>query len=1541
MDALRQEAIRRGILPDMPTAPVTRQDGGGYAPPKQDHGGFLGQLNLGKIKTQPVSAPEPKSGFVDTAKRIGTALQGRGYSLTPNVLELGKMATEEGRKGLVKDQVAQVAFDTIAEVDTLDETSKWSEIIKSFSLNPTPEQEEKAQIARFRLNKAYDQAFREKQLGRLGEDAAGNPYLITNSGEHIPLDSIVDSLQGALKANKGVAAGAMAGAHAGWKYNPHPNPIIKGLTSLAGGAIGSFGGSVGDTALNAWQTGREFDKRFALEKATQEAVADPILTLGTAGALKYGGKYVAKGAEKLRNATLGRNLGGAEKLARDAEVDIGAIHAERSRFEDTPQKGEGWINKTADTIMPGVAKTQDELASAAMSRITLWNEVAPEVAGDMVAKTRTLDSITKRATKLEELASKGASTEVEIRQNIEAFENEVKKSYSEMVDGLHTLFPDFRANVDEVQRTLTDAIENVLGTETDAQLKKLLDIVTKDNRAFSVEDLFALRKKVNKIKTDNFEDLQVIRQLNENLNDQIARAIDTHPDPAFAQQLKDAFAQNRARYAQMFKMQDSKAYKDIMKEEADDKAVADALIKHARSIEGTLNDVTKHLSPEQRAGAEMRAITGLFERFMTEAADGKSKALDFQGLVKVLNKVHVENLQSENAKNLIQIIREMDGKFGLDSKMLIDLSGGSIKKLSEGIAQDVLSRLETARANLLTKMVIMYLPIQAGRSAAFKHHVLQSLRKARTPRDFIKFAEEFPDTPPALWAKLKPLVKEYEALVEQERIAKFEAQEQARIAKEQAEQLAKEERLAKEVAEKQALEQEVANFKTPSKAEARAVDALTKDDQYYTFSQLTTRIADGTASKTDIEKYIKAKRKIGDEKITQEIERVAALKQLADGEKELVEANRENLMSLAGKSTKERGVSNADIQRNMDSEDMANQAYRDRFKGSDDVEHGYFDEATVHRALDGDEVAIREVADGLKQAQEEGHQIKTADDLIREIADIGKQPETPRQPAKTPIEGTATAKESGDSFAMLQKEASIEKEIPSHQRYTPNTTTDGKEISDKVFPAFQGNKKEMSRFAHALIRDHMPVETRNGITIIDDNFGGSGSWNIYLASTDLFPNLKKIRINEFDAERLNRIKILHNKQGVVSGYLDKNMGKLQYEFDNMLSSRQVKYGNNSLTGDVAKNASGGSFKNRLIELAHKEQDEEAKAALKFMADIIGRGVKSNDLKRQLYRIASQADDIAQQVGALKKKGVEFDYVNSSAFDLDREKGSHVLTLYDPPYYGTAGYDIVIDTKGRAKNKNTKVELWMYDLIEKDIQKLSDLDHNILYTDENWWTKVAKNGESNLPQDMSQQIGGTNAIQKRDSISENFTLYNDSIPIAQRREILALRIANGSNAGNERLLQQSNRGTKKTGHNAKIRPQDGNNGRPVDGRGMGNGGQHSGTTLDSRTQGKNRDDSGARDSASDRTVNDFLRNLVKKEDYVNQKLQVAASEDAPIEYPSMNGQTLPKQDKQGNLRDPYTGKVIFSIEEMMKTLSKPKPTTDKDKQVIDFLKSLGL
>ena len=937
--------------PIVPSAPVQRTNTGSYAPPAPSvdtpatssgqklpfqGGGWKDWLK--SAINAPIDAPQA------LAKEAKPVLQ-QGLNNINNTLGLQPITDTLNDAGDYKERKAQL--------ENLDFRYRdlWT-LAKSVVGN----EQAQAEVQQKREELDLDLANMFKQLGADSVQINEKGEMrVAKDGKYYELDdSLFDTLKEGAWASRGEVAASVGGGFAGGYLANliNKDPRKKGLSMVLGGIMGdassSMLGRTIDMLRNAAATRKELTGMDILDAATDAGAGSAIFgtgitTLGAAVA-----KPTKAIAGRVGDKIIQGNIGGAEQYAKEAGESLDKANdllARQSQHEEIQQPWFSAVNN----------KRQDRLAALAQTNPSLANELATEIGDNPIVADGVRKNIDARARAVYAQLEKSASTPEQIRANIEGYIDGVSKQYEQTKEVLTEIAPEKTFDIQssgiiEQIRGFEDLIGNV---DSKNEVIALANRLTKKGK-MGIDDLIEARQEINYILSKQRR--YVGKEAINGIKDTIDTAIDDILSKTTApEETKTALRKSIDDYRVMKEMTEGSAYNDIMKDTLTPEQFDQKIAHHAQTISKTLEQVTSKLKPEEKAGAEMRIIFGLVQKATTD--NGGFKAIDFPKLAQAIKGAE---FATPEAREMANGLAHMGDLFMQDIKLFTASMNATAGKPSQGISWNPIIRARTMMANQFMNTVSAFFP-GFGKSAAFRKHVGQSMTKSRTPMEFFQRIAEHPDAPESLLDKLRPIAKE---MAEQRK-----AIEQERI---QAEQLAKEERLAKEVAEKQALEEEVASFKTPSKEELSAVDALTPDDRYQSFSQMVIRIKDGSASKADIERYIKAKRKIGDEKIAQAIKKKQSTTILSSSEADYFEKHKSKVMELSGKQTEGRGLSNADIQRNMDSEDEVNALYRKRFEGGTKTEKGYYDEATAKRALEGDEEAIKEVIDGLKQAEAEG-----------------------------------------------------------------------------------------------------------------------------------------------------------------------------------------------------------------------------------------------------------------------------------------------------------------------------------------------------------------------------------------------------------------------------------------------------------------------------------------------------------------------------------------------------------------------------------------
>ena len=313
---------------------------------------------------------------------------------------------------------------------------------------------------------------------------------------------------------------------------------------------------------------------------------------------------------------------------------------------------------------------------------------------------------------------------------------------------------------------------------------------------------------------------------------------------------------------------------------------------------------------------------------------------------------------------------------------------------------------------------------------------------------------------------------------------------------------------------------------------------------------------------------------------------------------------------------------------------------------------------------------------------------------------------------------------------------------PGHTIHAPHSTELSRAIplieksaelpeSDKVFarmiPTFQGGKTKMAYAITDKIKKFFGGDA-NKITIIDDWFGGSGGWGGYLSSA-AFKNVKTIRVHEFSPDRLEKIKLFHEHGNEVGA---------------LFKSKEIAPYIKKLIASVEESGtfSGSGISNR-VDAAFEIGEHQGKlgdmvdaitSAMKDQGDasfgLYGKGESArhavNDLIR---RVTDNAEGSYKMFHALRERGVKVEYIVGDSYAQPHIKGDHVLSVIDPPYYATKGY-----------NGENIVGMETYNKTRLLIDRVVKDDNSLLYTDEAWFDKAEKKtGRTVTPVDMHKSV----------------------------------------------------------------------------------------------------------------------------------------------------------------------------------------------------------
>lgn len=308
---------------------------------------------------------------------------------------------------------------------------------------------------------------------------------------------------------------------------------------------------------------------------------------------------------------------------------------------------------------------------------------------------------------------------------------------------------------------------------------------------------------------------------------------------------------------------------------------------------------------------------------------------------------------------------------------------------------------------------------------------------------------------------------------------------------------------------------------------------------------------------------------------------------------------------------------------------------------------------------------------------------------------------------------------------------------------------------NRIFPHFQGNKTEMADRTSQAIRKNMTKAERGHYRTLVDYFGGGGCWGLYHALTN-FPNVKNLVINEWEQGRLTKIRLLHELDGAVA-----DMAR-----DILIGTREryEKTYRACLLDNGQETGSGATIANKVTAILDElleGRGEDARGVLFAFIDcahtmLTNRtdesGAPSFDagVEAILANLKEDGKKAKEAADALKARGGNITYRQGDAASFDdAPHGDDVMTVCDPPYYLTAGYN------GQVSVPLDTDMGWSYRTTQRLLDKLVDSGDGIVYTDEAWWHKegytpdlqgdMFSGGRSTFDQEQEVLLGIINSL----------------------------------------------------------------------------------------------------------------------------------------------------------------------------------------------------
>ena len=580
-------------------------------------------------------------------------------------------------EGVIKSEV-QRAVNTLKQFDE-------SELLK----NIFADKKESEQLKQKYLSEAYKIAelsgfddvglSKENELYFIKKDEQGNEQKYkVNTGF---LDNFTDTLFNAKFEIAAGITGALAGAKKG------KTPMAKVLNSIAGGAVGSFGGALTDAKLADMALNRESDFKRNLDYAIQAgvlSVAGDGVMLAAPTLYKNGVKPLAKGAKNFleNKSVLGftksiptQNISAAENIINEVFTP-----EMKAQLKEAREKFGGGV-KGEDLANPIFSKLEKEFGKkygkddektqkiAKLAEIFNANSLKTrqqemldlirsdkdgstlayllEVAKDDVKIQQNLKNMLNIASFNMEKNLKNLNIkESDIKSIMDEFESGNKAAFKEVESQISKLYDDnFKVVLDKgaYESVKEEFLKN--GVNLDEATPFLKDI---ENNVFSKEgvtftQLNNFRKNLNyyifnKDKSPNF--INSVKKVSENiLKSEIDKGIDNifNEIPSAYESIKELYSTSLKDYAAMKELNESVKKLGLQDKEKTTDEVVKNLIKFAKGQGeadiGNLDRLKNYLGEENNAFLEMQILNRLFKESIVENERAKVRVIDSEGFL--------------------------------------------------------------------------------------------------------------------------------------------------------------------------------------------------------------------------------------------------------------------------------------------------------------------------------------------------------------------------------------------------------------------------------------------------------------------------------------------------------------------------------------------------------------------------------------------------------------------------------------------------------------------------------------------------------------------------------------------------------------------------------------------------------------------------------------------------------------------------------------------------------------------------------------------
>ena len=547
----------------------------------------------------------------------------------------------------------------------------------------------------------------------------------------------------------GAVAGAVAGARAGAAI-PVPHPLAKlalgAAGSVVGAAVGSATGAEADYLYTAMKQSEELSAKVAAHKAITAAEWSVIGDVIGYPVAKLTGAAV-KGIMKARDFIKTGNTTGAYRALKDTMF---ISDSEAQELTDKLAK---------QLAVPGSNEQERAIVSTAITKPGGEQLVRAATSASPRVSQAVLQSIDSRAKSLLE-GTKTKNVGTLLRQDLGNYVSDVKQFFSSVKDEAMKAPNASRVQFNYDKLAIEPLMQRLEGNiQDDAVLNSFKNLVmrvreTSDSRTFP--DLLELRQIVTGFKYNkritNTKDFQAIDAVLGNIDNAITQSAQMAM-PGTADAWLTKYAQARAKYAQMLKVESNVLVEALRKPGLSRRDIGKLLVKHIDTEEGTFDQVLSKLPINARKNAEMAVIDTLANKFTV----GKSATLQVTDFVKLNDRLEDTVFTTNEARQMKQAIAKIADVFKNDPQLAKAAGSTHFAQEADTLSTNPVTAARLNAARQMFRSWQKYFPTERGRGIALVNKVAELLDNplhAKSVRDII-------DEMPEVTADVQKLQQEY------------------------------------------------------------------------------------------------------------------------------------------------------------------------------------------------------------------------------------------------------------------------------------------------------------------------------------------------------------------------------------------------------------------------------------------------------------------------------------------------------------------------------------------------------------------------------------------------------------------------------------------------------------------------------------------------------------------------------------------------------------------------------------------------------------